>query len=161
MPPAQRVSGGREKDGSHEIQVGERIAVRVIDAEMPALFLLVAIGPLVVTGSVDERVLEPGPQIGNGKVVALGAELTARMDVTHLEHEIDLRILVARVDERRRSYRAERYPWATSHRASRRTLRVSGRSSSSVERGTVLRKYDPPPRSGWLRRWSQHAAVFI
>jgi hypothetical protein len=60
----------------------------------------VAVGPFVVAGRVDERVLERGPQVVNLAIVGFRAKLASRVDVAHMEYEVDFGVLVNRVDER-------------------------------------------------------------
>ena len=66
---------------------------------MATLAGLMAVGPLVVAGRVDERILECGPEIEDLAIVGFGAELLAGVDVADVEHEIDLRVGVDRGDE--------------------------------------------------------------
>jgi hypothetical protein len=69
---------------------------------MSALFFLVAIRPLVVAWRIDEGVLEANPQISNRAIVDLCTELTAGVNIAHLEHQIDFRILINGVNKSRR-----------------------------------------------------------
>ena len=113
---AERAAGRREEDRPHESEVVDRVAAGVVDQVAvgvrdvvdllgggvvgPAAFLLlVAVGPLVVAGRVDQRVGEVCPQIGDLLVVRLGAILTAGMDVADVQHRGDGLVGVDRADE--------------------------------------------------------------
>jgi len=93
-----------EEDRSDEIEVGDRIAVRVVDGgavdvHVTALARLLAVAPFVVARRVDDRVLEGGPEVEDLLVVGFRAELLAGMNVAHVEDEIDFWIVVDRRDE--------------------------------------------------------------
>jgi hypothetical protein len=116
VPPAEGVARVGEEDRPDQVEVRDRVAPGVVDGvaaavedvvdlqgdrvvEAATLCGLVAVGPLVVAGRVDERVLVGRPQVEDSLVVGLRAVLLARVDVADVEHEVDLRIGVDRVDE--------------------------------------------------------------
>ena len=114
------VTPGRGKKSARtSARFAERIAAGVVDGVAAgvehvvdgagggvpgaaALGRFVAVGPLVVSGRVDERIVEAAPQLRDGAVVGLGAVLLARVDVADVEHQLDVTVGVDRVDERRR-----------------------------------------------------------
>src|SRR5947208_198906 len=68
LASAERIPGRGEEDRSDEIEVGDRIAIGVIDGipggvvDVAAFTGLVAVSPFVVARGINERILEGGPQ---------------------------------------------------------------------------------------------------
>jgi hypothetical protein len=116
-PAGEILARLREEGLAHEVEVGGRIAalegrlvaVRIEDegdgarrrVEGAAAFArLVAIGPFVVAGRVDDRLGERLPVVGDQRVVRLGAELLARVDIAHVQDDGRIRVCVDRAHER-------------------------------------------------------------
>ena len=108
LPPPSVLPGCGEEDLADEAEIRDGVAVRVVDVvaagvlDVAALGRLVAVGPLVVAGRVDERVAVLGPEVEDRLVVGEGAVLLAGVDVPDVNDEPDAAVVVDRVDERRR-----------------------------------------------------------